>query len=145
MRLAWDSAPGFESEKNSQREDNGSTADPREQVYAGKRPEPCWFPLLASRVSFRQAHFQKGAWSGCGRQSRIERSSMKMTNSTITASISALRARHAQQAVRRSSFQTTGQNLTGRLNVINFAGLFSGTGIAPPRSVNARLRYDFLG
>ena len=34
-------------------------------------------------------------------------------------------------------------NLTGRFNVINFAGLFSGTAVAPPRSVSARLRATF--
>ena len=34
-------------------------------------------------------------------------------------------------------------NLTDRLNVINFAGLFSGTAIAPPRSFGARLRFEF--
>ena len=35
------------------------------------------------------------------------------------------------------------QNLNNRLNVINFAGLFSGTGIAPPRSYSLRLGIDF--
>jgi outer membrane cobalamin receptor len=35
------------------------------------------------------------------------------------------------------------QNLNNRLNVINFAGLFSGTGIAPPRSYSLRLGFDF--
>jgi outer membrane cobalamin receptor len=44
---------------------------------------------------------------------------------------------------RTITFQITGQNLTDRLNVLNFVGLFSGTAIAPPRSVNASLRYDF--
>ena len=44
---------------------------------------------------------------------------------------------------RSVTFQISGQNLTDRLNVINFAGLFSGTAIAAPRSVDARLRYDF--
>jgi outer membrane receptor for Fe3+-dicitrate len=34
-------------------------------------------------------------------------------------------------------------NLTNRLNVVNFAGLFSGTAIAPPRSVAVRLRAEF--
>jgi hypothetical protein len=34
-------------------------------------------------------------------------------------------------------------NLTGRLNVINFAGLFSGTAIGPGRSFGLRLRVDF--
>ena len=35
------------------------------------------------------------------------------------------------------------QNLNNRLNVINFAGLFSGTGIAAPRSYAARLVAEF--
>jgi outer membrane cobalamin receptor len=35
------------------------------------------------------------------------------------------------------------QNLNNRLNVINFAGLFSGTGIGPPRSYSLRLGIDF--
>jgi hypothetical protein len=34
-------------------------------------------------------------------------------------------------------------NLADRLNVINFAGLFSGTAIAPPRSFGVRLRTEF--
>lgn len=44
---------------------------------------------------------------------------------------------------RAVTLQISGQNLTDRLNVINFAGLFSGTAIAPPRSIDARLRYEF--
>jgi hypothetical protein len=34
-------------------------------------------------------------------------------------------------------------NLTDRLNVINFSGLFSGTALSASRSVNCRLRIDF--
>ena len=34
-------------------------------------------------------------------------------------------------------------NLTNRLNVINFAGLFSGTALAPPRSFGVRLQVEF--
>ena len=34
-------------------------------------------------------------------------------------------------------------NLTNHLNVIDFAGLFSGTAIGAPRSWHARLRYTF--
>jgi hypothetical protein len=40
-------------------------------------------------------------------------------------------------------FEIHGANLTDHLNVINFASLFSGTGIAPPRNVQARLRFIF--
>jgi hypothetical protein len=34
-------------------------------------------------------------------------------------------------------------NLTDRINVINFASLFSGTAIAPQRSISARLKFTF--
>jgi hypothetical protein len=34
-------------------------------------------------------------------------------------------------------------NLTNRLNVINFAGLFSGTALGPPRSVALRIQAAF--
>jgi len=34
-------------------------------------------------------------------------------------------------------------NITNRLNVINFAGLFSGTALAPPRSVGIRMQAEF--
>jgi outer membrane receptor for Fe3+-dicitrate len=35
------------------------------------------------------------------------------------------------------------ENLTNKLNLINFAGLFSGTAVGPPRSGNARLQFEF--
>jgi outer membrane receptor for Fe3+-dicitrate len=35
------------------------------------------------------------------------------------------------------------KNLNDRLNLINFAGLFSGNAISPPRSVAARLSFDY--
>jgi len=34
-------------------------------------------------------------------------------------------------------------NLTNLLNVINFAGLFSGTAVGPPRSLAVRLQAEF--
>jgi hypothetical protein len=40
-------------------------------------------------------------------------------------------------------FQADIQNLNNRLNLINFAGLFSGTAIAPPRSYALRFETDF--
>lgn len=39
--------------------------------------------------------------------------------------------------------QVDAQNLTNRLNVINFAGVFSGTALAPPRSAAMRLQVEF--
>jgi hypothetical protein len=39
--------------------------------------------------------------------------------------------------------QVNGVNLTNRLNVINFAGLFSGTALAPPRTFGVRAQVEF--
>jgi outer membrane cobalamin receptor len=39
--------------------------------------------------------------------------------------------------------QIDGRNLTNKLNLINFAGLFSGTALAPPRSVSVRFYVGF--
>jgi hypothetical protein len=44
---------------------------------------------------------------------------------------------------RSAEFQISAANLTNRLNVINFASVFSGTALVPPRSVSARLRLTF--
>src|SRR5262249_23612011 len=44
---------------------------------------------------------------------------------------------------RRIRIQADVLNLTDRLNVINFAGLFSGTALAPPRGVAIRLHAEF--
>ena len=44
---------------------------------------------------------------------------------------------------RSASLQVDVLNVTDRLNVINFAGLLSGTAIAPPRSAGLRFRIDF--
>jgi hypothetical protein len=44
---------------------------------------------------------------------------------------------------RSATVEVRGENLTNHVNVINFASLFSGTGVAPPRSVTGRLRLSF--
>lgn len=44
---------------------------------------------------------------------------------------------------RQVRVQTNAVNLTNRLNVINFAGLFSGTALAPPRSFGVRVDVEF--
>jgi hypothetical protein len=41
------------------------------------------------------------------------------------------------------SIQFEANNLTDRINILNFASLFSGTAVAPPRSVSARLKAAF--
>jgi TonB dependent receptor len=58
----------------------------------------------------------------------------------LDASAGATLWRRDNLAVR---FQADLQNLNNRLNVINFAGLFSGTALAPPRSYALRLQTDF--
>jgi outer membrane receptor for Fe3+-dicitrate len=49
----------------------------------------------------------------------------------------------AKTPTRSLRVQADVRNLANRLTVINFAGLFSGTALAPPRSVAVRLRADF--
>ena len=44
---------------------------------------------------------------------------------------------------RSATVQIQAANLTDRLNVINFESLFSGTAVAAPRSVSARLKFTF--
>jgi outer membrane cobalamin receptor len=44
---------------------------------------------------------------------------------------------------RSAVLQIQSANLTDRVNVINFASLFSGTAVAPPRSVSGRLKLSF--
>jgi hypothetical protein len=41
------------------------------------------------------------------------------------------------------SVQLEADNLTNRVNVLNFASLFSGTAVAPPRSASARVKLSF--
>jgi len=48
-----------------------------------------------------------------------------------------------QKEKRSIRFQADVRNLTDRLNVINFAGVFSGTAIAAPRSFSLRLQTEF--
>lgn len=43
----------------------------------------------------------------------------------------------------RFLLQADVRNINNRLNVINFAGLFSGTALAAPRSYALRLEADF--
>jgi hypothetical protein len=45
--------------------------------------------------------------------------------------------------MRSLQLQVQATNVTDRLNVINFASVFSGTAIGIPRSVSARLRLSF--
>jgi outer membrane cobalamin receptor len=61
-------------------------------------------------------------------------------NFSLDAAAGAELYRNDQRSV---DMQIQSGNLTDRLNVINFASLFSGTAVAPPRSVAARLKFTF--
>ena len=61
-------------------------------------------------------------------------------SATIDAAFSAIVFKNNRQQLR---VQANVVNLTDRLNVINFGGLFSGTALAPPRSFGVRLQFDF--
>jgi hypothetical protein len=45
--------------------------------------------------------------------------------------------------LRSTTVQIQAANLTDRLNVINFESLFSGTAVAAPRSISARVKFTF--
>ena len=59
---------------------------------------------------------------------------------SLDASVGIVVLKTPKRSVR---LQADVRNLTERLNVINFAGLFSGTALAAPRSVAVRVRADF--
>jgi outer membrane cobalamin receptor len=59
---------------------------------------------------------------------------------SLDASAGIVAWRKEKRSVR---FQADVRNLTDRLNVINFAGVFSGTAIAAPRSFSLRLQTEF--
>lgn len=58
---------------------------------------------------------------------------------SLDASVGVILVKAAKHSVR---VQADVRNLTDQLTVINFAGLFSGTALAPPRTVAVRLRAD---
>ncbi|MGA2601281.1 MAG: TonB-dependent receptor [Bryobacteraceae bacterium] len=59
---------------------------------------------------------------------------------SLNASLGVLLLNNDKHPIR---FQIDGTNLTNEINVIDFAGLFSGTAIGIPRSVDARLQFAF--
>ncbi|PYQ70143.1 MAG: TonB-dependent receptor [Acidobacteria bacterium] len=59
---------------------------------------------------------------------------------SLDGSVGIVVAKRPRAAVR---VQADVRNLTNRLNVINFAGLFSGTAVGQPRSVAVRIRAEF--
>lgn len=63
-----------------------------------------------------------------------------LPNFSLDAATSATLFRKEAKEV---SFEIEGHNLTNKVNVLNFASLFSGTAVALPASVTARLKFEF--
>jgi outer membrane receptor protein involved in Fe transport len=61
-------------------------------------------------------------------------------SASIDAALSVIVFKTDRQQIR---IQANVVNLTDRLNVVNFAGLFSGTALAPPRTVGVRAQIEF--
>jgi len=61
-------------------------------------------------------------------------------NFSLDASLGAELWKREKQSL---TIEVEGENLTDKVNLINFEGLFSGTAVAPPRSGSVRLRYSF--
>jgi outer membrane cobalamin receptor len=59
---------------------------------------------------------------------------------TLNTSVGVVLYQKEKKAIRVQADVT---NLTNQLNVINFAGLFSGTALAPPRMVSGRVQFEF--
>jgi TonB dependent receptor len=73
--------------------------------------------------------------------SRVDLESGRLRPSfLLDASAGVVVAQRGNQTLR---VQADVLNLTNRLNVINFAGLFSGTALAPPRGVAVRAQVEF--
>ena len=62
------------------------------------------------------------------------------SSASIDAALSVIVFKTGRQQLR---IQANVVNLTDRLNVINFAGLFSGTALGPPRSFGVRAQIEF--
>jgi len=60
------------------------------------------------------------------------------TSLDVACSVVVFKAERRQLRVQANAI-----NVTNRLNVINFAGVFSGTALAPPRSFGIRVNVDF--
>ena len=61
-------------------------------------------------------------------------------SASLDAALSVMVFKTSRQQVR---VQANTVNLTDRSKVINFAGLFSGTALAPPRSFGVRVNVEF--
>jgi len=61
-------------------------------------------------------------------------------SSSLDASVGLILSKSSHRELR---LEADARNVTNRLDVINFAGLFSGTAIAPPRAFFVGLRLQF--
>jgi hypothetical protein len=90
--------------------------------FAGDRAQALaqYGPRIVEQVDFEEGRVRRSA--------------------SLDAAFSVLVLKTERQRLR---IQANAVNLTDRLNVINFAGLFSGTAIASPRSVGVRAHVEF--
>src|SRR5579864_1270874 len=77
--------------------------------------------------------------AGIIRQVNFDKGRVRPNNSLNVAAGAELY--HKEQ--RNAAFEIQAENLTDHVNVINFASLFSGTAVGPPRSLSARLKLAF--
>ncbi len=92
-------------------------------------------------VDFNGTYEQAAAQYGADILARVNFSDYRTRPAfSLDASVGVLVRKAEKLPVR---FQADVTNLTDKLNVINFAGLFSGTALAAPRSVSARMETSF--
>ncbi len=92
-------------------------------------------------VDFNGTYSQAAAQYGENILARVNFSDYRARPAfTLNASFGATFMENERGTLR---FQIDATNLTNQLNVIDFAGLFSGTALAPPRMVDARLEMSF--
>jgi outer membrane receptor for Fe3+-dicitrate len=105
-----------------------------------------WVALAASYgsglpVEFSGDHDEAVAQYGQRIVNRVDLEAGRVRPSlAFDASVGVVLAKTARRTLR---VQADVRNLTDRLNVINFAGLFSGTALGVPRSVGIRLQVEF--
>ncbi len=92
-------------------------------------------------VDFNGTYAQAAAQYGANILARVSFSDYRARPAlTFDASAGATLAQSDRGTLR---FQIDGINLANQLDVIDFAGLFSGTALAAPRMVDARLEFNF--
>jgi hypothetical protein len=143
--LGSDAASGFtDSGKFAVSQDQRNTARVRIRLQASRR---VWFALGGQYGSGLPADIGGAnptvllAQYGATILDRVNLSRGRVRPNVSVEAASGVEFYRREQ--RGASLQIQAANLNNRVNVINFASLFSGTAVAPPRSISARLRLTF--